>query len=158
MKPIRFLIAGCGVLALVFLASSAWPAKTSQTKLKEAMGENFQKIQIVLKSLITSDYRGLTPKIEIIHEHAVELGKASPGFLKSDFTRRMFKNYAFGLESQSRNMLIVLKELIAHDKQERQPGMLNIDYLRGVVALHFGNIVTSCVLCHNQFRRKVIGK
>ncbi|MEE8435793.1 MAG: hypothetical protein V3S64_13500 [bacterium] len=127
--------------------------------MKQMMGENFETIQTILKNLITSNYKELPKKIEVIHEHAVHMGKSPPDAVNTEFTRKMFINYAYSLEVQTRNMLTILKELIKHDrKTPRKSGELNIDYLRVVSARHFGDMITSCVLCHNQFRRKVIDK
>lgn len=151
--PLTLLI---GVFALVFTIIPVSPVQSTTPAIKRLMGENFQNIQLILASLITSDYQNLPEKIQLIHDHAVDLAKTTPSFVKTDFTKRMFNNYAYGLEYQTRNLLTVLKVLVDHDKKQTQSGKLNIDYLRVVAARQFGDIVTSCVLCHNQFRRNIV--
>lgn len=159
MKKIIPLLVLIAVSAFIFNASSNSSAKTASKSMKRMMGENFQTIQLILKNLITSDYKKLPGKIEVIHEHAVHMGKSPPDGVNTEFARKMFINYAYSLETQSRNMLTVLEELIKHDqKTPQKKGKLNIDYLRVVSARHFGDMITSCVLCHNQFRRKVVDK
>lgn len=156
MKKILSLLTAVGLLAFLIALPSPWAAK--QPGLKLLMGENFQNVHLILSDLITSDYANLPEKISTINEHATGLGINPPDFLKSEYNRRLFSDYASGLQYQSRNMLTVLKELIRHDRKSSQPGQLNIDYLRVVAARHFGEIVTSCVLCHNQFRRHMVVK
>lgn len=145
------------LVAIMVIAQPAWAQTKSGTNLKSIMGENFQNIQLILQNLITSNYNNVPKEIKIIHKHAVDLGKTQPDFIKSDFSKRMFTNYAYRMESQAGNMLTVLEELIKRDQAKTKSGALNIDYLRVVAAQHFGEIITSCVLCHNQFRRKRVG-
>ena len=156
MKKILFLFATVGALAFLIPSPSPWAAK--EPGLKRLMGENFQNVQLILSDLMTSNYGSLPEKISSINSHAIDLGKNPPDFLKDNYSRRLFSDYASGLQYQSGNMLTVLKELIQHDQQRSQPGKMNVDYLRVVAARHFGEIVTSCVLCHNQFRRHMVGQ
>lgn len=141
---------------MIVAVPSPRTAKDSTSNMKQLMGENFENLQLILSNLIAFDYGNLRERIKTINEHALELEKFPRGIVKSEFNRRRFVGYACGLESHSRNLLTVLEELIKHDKQQSQAGMMNIDHLRVVAAQHFGQIVTTRVLCHNQVRRHMV--
>jgi len=149
-KPLA-IVAASALIVVGLLAGSARQAASAD--IKNLMGDNFQNIQVILFNLVSSKYEKLPGQIETIHKHAVELTKRLPDTVKSDAQKRMFTTYAYQLESSTSNMLTVLEALNQHDKTAQEPGKLNIDYLRVVVAGQFGQVVTSCVLCHNQFRR-----
>ncbi len=164
MNPLNRRPAGA-ILVFVFLASaifisgvtlSAWGGKKAELPLKAMMGDNFQKVQVILMDLVTSNYAGIPVEIENIREHAIHLSRHGPHDKVGKTNPRLFKNYAYTLERQASSMATVLAELIRHDQTPSTPGQLNIDYLRVVAARHFGDMVTTCVLCHNQFRRKVV--
>jgi len=142
------------LIGLTLLAAPARPAGDSA--IKNLMGDNFQNIQIILSNLITARYDKLAPQIKTIHEHALELSKKPPATVKTETERRTFVTYAYQLESNTANMMTVMDVLIQHDKSPTEPGKLNIDYLRVVAAGQFGQVVTTCVLCHNQFRRYTV--
>ena len=126
------------------------------SSIKALMGDNFQNIQVILYNLVTAQYQRLPNQIRVIHDHALELQKKVPDTVKSDIERRTYSAYAYQLESNTANMNTVLDVLIEHDKNPTEAGKLNIDYLRVVAARQFGEIVTTCVLCHNQFRRYAV--
>jgi hypothetical protein len=141
-------------VALVSGAVLAGMARqASSSSIKDLMGDNFQNIQVILYNLITARYDRVPEQIRVIHQHAVELPQKVPETAKSDFEKRTFVTYAYQLESHTSNMLTVLDELNKRDKMQADPGKQNIDYLRVVAARQFGEIVATCVLCHNQFRR-----
>ncbi|HKI97431.1 MAG TPA: hypothetical protein VKB51_03040 [bacterium] len=146
------------VAAVALIAFGVGFARTSHAAdgIKSLMGDNFQNVQVILIDLVTAQYQDLPAKIQVIHQHAVDLPKKMPNTVKTEAQRRMFVNYAYQLENNTSNMLTVLDALIQHDKTASEPGKLNIDYLRVVAARQFGEIVTSCVLCHNEFRRYVV--
>ena len=158
-KPVWAILVILSIAVTVFISGfslAAWGGKKGDLPMKSMMGDNFQKVQVILMDLVTSNYIGLSGEIESIREHAIELSKKG---LKSKIGKsnpRLFTNYAYTLERQAGNMATVLTELIRHDQIQSTPGELNIDYLRVVAARHFGEMVTTCVLCHNQFRRKVV--
>jgi hypothetical protein len=139
------------LLAVGLLAGSTSQAQSA--KLKSLMGDNFQNVQVILYNLVTARYNLLPAQIRPIHDHALELTKTVPPDLKTDVAKRTFTTYAYQLEYNTSNMLTVLNELVQHDKTPVEPGKQNIDYLRVVAARQFGEIVSTCVLCHNQFRR-----
>lgn len=141
------------VLGIGMIDSNPVSAAKDSSGLKPLMGDNFGKMQVILINLITANYKGLPQSIENIRDHAIEISAMSPASVITEADRKMFSNYAFSMERQAENMLTVLRELINHDRAQTTPGMMNIDYLRVVAARHYGELVTTCVLCHNQFRR-----
>jgi hypothetical protein len=147
------------VLAVTVLLLFAWGvpprAADEESEVKRMMHENFRVVDAVLVGLVTAHYDGMPEKIELIRDHAQHLSQNVPEKIDAD-ARRTFVTYAANLEYKSANLITVLKELIARDKQRPDPGVLSIDYMRAVAASHFGDIVTTCVLCHNQFRRAVL--
>lgn len=145
------IAAAFALLSFGVLAGMA--GRASSQPIKELMGDNFQNVQVMLYNLVAAQYDRLPGQIRTIHDHAVKLRNNPPDTLKSEFEQRTFTTYAYQLENNTSNMLTVLEELIQHDQQQVQSGQMNIDYLRVVAARHFGEIVTTCVLCHNQFRR-----
>ena len=147
-------IALAAALALILAGVLTGMAqRANSASLKELMGDNFQNVQVMLFNLVRSKYEVMPAQIATIRDHAIELGKKMPETIKTDFERKTFISYATQLENNANNMLTVMHELIKHDKSPNEPGKLNIDYLRVVAARQFGEMVTSCVLCHNQFRR-----
>jgi len=154
----RFALVPVMLLAALILVIGAGPALSAEkaSDLKPLMGDNFGKMQVILVNMITANYKGLPERIEEIRDHARAISAMSPNSVKTDTDRKMFTNYAFTMERHAENMLTVLRELIKHDQAQASPEVMNIDYLRVVAARHYGELVTTCVLCHNQFRRKSV--
>ena len=155
MRKFLKLLSVFVVLSAVALGISAGLAgRASSSPIKELMGENFQNVQVVLYNLVTANYDRLPAQIAVLRDHATKLAKGPPeGIAPSEFEKRLFVTYATELERATNNMLTAMAELRRHDTMPSEPGKLNVDYLRVVVARHFGEAVTGCVLCHNQFRR-----
>ena len=154
-------ITKCAAMVSVFALFAFGPLSgttsfAQSSPIKALMGDNFQNIQVILYNLVTAQYDRLPAQIRVIHDHALELQKKVPDTVKTTEEKRTFTAYAYQLESNTGNMLTVLDVLNQHDKQQSDPGKMNIDYLRVVAARQFGEIVTTCVLCHNQFRRHVV--
>jgi len=144
------------LLGVLFLAWAAQPIKAAdQTEIKRLMGDNFQIVQDILIGLLTAHYEKLPEKVNVIRDHAFELSKSVPQTVPPEL-HRTFVAYAFNLEQKAGDLNATLSELIRHDRQRTDPVALNIDYLRAVTASQFGELVTTCVLCHNQFRRKSV--
>jgi hypothetical protein len=123
------------------------------TDLKKVMGDNFQRVAMILNNLIAARYESIPHEAELIVEHASLLIKSPPREVKTQEERSMFLTYASSLKTSAMNLLEVTKELAKRDKQQNTPGQLSVDYLRVAAASHYGIMVTNCVLCHNQFRR-----
>jgi len=141
-------------LALGWLAGTAAAAgDTSSTGLKQLMGENFQVVGKILTDLIAARYDSIPAESEAIMKHADQLMAMPPASVKSKAERDLFLSYATNLKIASSHLMVVTTELAQRDKEHKGGGEMNIDYLRAVAAEHYGSMVTSCVLCHNQFRR-----
>ena len=153
MKPILRSI----IIALIsLLVSSAMVLAAGETRaMKQLMGENFQNIHKILNDLIISNYAPVPEAVGVIRSHAEGLTRQPPLAIKVGEERLLFVSYATNLRVAASHLITVTEELIRHDRQGGA-GELKVDYLRVVAAQHFGTVVTSCVLCHNQFRRYTV--
>jgi len=140
-----------GIAAAVLCAAGAAVAK--EASLKRLMGDNFIGLQNILVGLITSSYGGIPSQVEIIYDHATELTKSVPDSAKAD--RDRFLTYAFSLQGHASDLKSIVELLIEHDKASGGRD-LPTDQLREAAAAHYGGIVTTCVACHNRFRRRIV--
>lgn len=140
-------------VVILFLAS---PALGADKDLKSLMGENFQNLHIILNDLITSQYQTLIKDAGIIENHADKLAATTPSSAVTEQQRELFAAYANLLKMRTRHLIDVAQALQERDQTKQTPGVMNVDYLRVVIAEHFGQMITTCVLCHNQFRRRVL--
>ena len=145
--PLRIVLA---LAMLVFLAAFA---QGQNKDIKTLMGENFQNLHVLLNDLIISNYTTLADDAAIISAHATQLTKNIPATAVTAEQRELFVAYANTLRVNTQHLITVSQELMKRDRVQTNPGKLNVDYLRVVVAEHFGRMITTCVLCHNQFRR-----
>jgi hypothetical protein len=129
------------------------PSSAEEASLKRLMGENFIGLQNILVGLITSSYGAVPGQVDIIYDHATELTKAVPDSAKKD--RDRFLTYAFSLQGHASDLKSIIEVLIEHDKASGGRD-LPTDQLREAAAAHYGGIVTTCVSCHNRFRRRVV--
>ncbi len=86
---------------------------------------------------------------ELLTKHAQAIRSLDP----SQYTKEMpksdyFQSYALHLESSSHNLKVVAEEI----ERERAAGAERSRYLRPNAAVFFGQIVSMCTNCHNQFR------
>ena len=153
MSRIKTAVALVGVFLLAWAAQPLVAA--DRADVKKLMGDNFQLMQDILEGLLTAHYDNLPGDVAVIRDHASALSSNVPQSVPQE-SRRTFVTYAYTLEQKSENLITVLAELIKHEKQRTDPAALNIDYLRAVAASEFGEVVTTCVLCHNQFRRRTV--
>jgi cytochrome c556 len=140
-----------GIAAAVVGAAGVAIAKDAS--LKQVMGENFVGLQNILVGLITSNYGAVPAQVETIYDHATELTKNVPDVAKGD--RDRFLGYAFSLQGHAADLKSIVEVLIKHDKASGGTD-LPTDQLREAAAAHYGGMVTTCVACHNRFRRRVI--
>ena len=138
---------------LVFLISSG---NAAGKDIKAMMGENFNNLNKILVDLITGHYESIPAELKVIENHADLLLDNIPASIKSVKEKTLFNTYATSLKRYAGHTIVVAEELLRRDKNSAAKGELNVDYLRAVVAEHYGQVVTTCVLCHNQFRRKVM--
>lgn len=141
-----------GIAAAVL--GSAGVAVAEEVSVKQLMGDNFVRLQNILVALITSSYGGVPDQVEVIYDHATELTKEVPDSAKGD--RDRFLTYAFSLQGHASDLKSIIEVLIEHDKAKGGRDDLPTDQLREAAAAHYGGIVTTCVSCHNRFRRRVV--
>jgi hypothetical protein len=139
-------------LATLWLTGAAAAA---DDPIKTLMGENFARVGVILNELIGARYESLPQQAELIKNHAVQLIEKPPASVSSKPDLDMFVTYANFLKRSASSLEAVTAELLKRSQASTQPsGELSVDYLRVAAAEHFGNVVTACVLCHNQFRRR----
>jgi hypothetical protein len=148
----RIAVVVLGGLAAAVLGA-AGAAVAEEASLKRLMGENFIGLQNILVGLITSSYGAVPGQVDIIYDHATELTKAVPDSAKKD--RDRFLTYAFSLQGHASDLKSIIEVLIEHDKASGGRD-LPTDQLREAAAAHYGGIVTTCVSCHNRFRRRAV--
>ena len=141
-----------GIAAAVL--GSAGVAVAEEVSVKQLMGDNFVRLQNILVALITSSYGGVPDQVEVIYDHATELTRNVPDSAKAD--RDRFLTYAFSLQGHATDLKSIIEVLIEHDKARAGRVDLPTDQLREAAAAHYGGIVTTCVSCHNRFRRRVV--
>jgi cytochrome c556 len=140
-----------GVLAAAVLHA---PAQGRNQDIKQLMGNNFGQLQSILVNLIRSDYRTLPHDVDIIATHAGKLSKAIPASVGGK--DEQFLSMAYSLQTHAKSLKLITEILGEHDRGATPGAGLNIDYLRNSAAAHFGQMVTACVACHNQFRRRML--
>lgn len=133
---------------------SANHARAEDMPIKQLMGENFAGLQQILAALITSHYETVPAQLDIIRDHAAQLALAVPESAKAD--RERFLGYAYNLQGHASDLNSIIAALVEHDTASSTGKLLPVDQLREAAAAHYGGMVTTCVSCHNRFRRAVI--
>lgn len=149
----QFAAVVLGIFATLSLAAAGF-AVANETLVDQEMGENFAGMQIILTSLMTSDYAAAPDQIAIVAEHANHLMHAVPDSAMKD--REHFLAYATNLQGHASDLKSIIEDLIQQDKERADGKMLDTSDLREAAAAHYGGMVTTCVACHNHFRRLVI--
>ena len=144
------------VLFVVVTLGMTQNATSRELDLRKVMGSNFAHLQKILVDLIRSDYSQVPKEVAIIEQHAVDLAKDIPKTITRD--KQVFLALADSLQTNAKNLRIVAGLVADHDKKPMSPGKLNIDYLRNTAAAHFGQLMTTCVACHNLYRREIVMK
>ena len=154
MKTAWKFAAVIGFAGLLGAALQLNSAVGKDRDIKQLMGNNFGYVQTILVNLIRSDYRNLPHDVGIIAQHAEQLSTDVPASVggKDD----LFLAMAYNLRTHANHLMLIVNKLGEHDKGALPGGDLNIDYLRNSAAAHFGQMVTACVACHNQFRRRML--
>jgi hypothetical protein len=145
------------VLGLVALSLAGTPVlaqDSSKLPIKQLMSENFARVGKILTDLIAARYTETPKEADLIVQHANQLIASPPPSIKSDDDRAVFLTFATNLRLAATNLKDVTQVLASRDKEAAGSGELKVDYLRVAAASHYGNMVTACVLCHNQFRRR----
>jgi hypothetical protein len=152
MIRVRIAAGLAACVALVGMSVSTL-ALAEEKPIKKLMGDNFNGLQTILVSLITSNYAAVPRQADAIHNHAVELAQMAPESPIAD--RQAFLSYAYNLDAHALDIKSIVELLIEHDRASTK-GRLETDHLRGALAAHYGGMVTMCVACHNRFRQTVI--
>jgi len=155
MNKVVVKTAVIGVAALALLSVQAMGQGGKKVELKAVMGDNFVRMQLIQAALITADYSNLLENVNYIRQHAKDIDKLKPADIRGKPLEKVFDNYTQNLVVTADHLYTVSKELQVHD-QKKPGGQLDIDYLRAVAASHYGQLVSTCVICHNQFRRWVV--
>lgn len=138
------------ILLLLLVATA--PAITAaqgqdEPPLRQVMAPNFERMRDMLYHiLVDEDYAVVLEDTEHIVEHARFIRARDP--VKGMPENSYFQNYATFLEAHATSLGNVAKALLDEDVDpaHRQT------HLRPQAAMHFGQIVTMCVSCHNRFR------
>jgi len=151
MKNATKLISMVAILIVSLVIAQT--AATREMDLRKMMGSNFGFVQKILSDLIRSDFTQVPKDVMIIEQHSFDLIKTPPKNIGAD--KQVFLALADSLQLHAKNLRVVAAMVIEHDKQQVSPDKLNIDYLRNTAAAHYGQMVTTCVACHNLFRRAI---
>ncbi len=143
-----------GIMLVAVLGLNNGAVEGRDVDIKGLMGENFGQIQKILINLITGNYQNVPHDVDLIKEHAIQLSKNVPA--SAEPNRELFLAIAFNLRVHAGNLSTIARTLMERDSETANGQLLKIDYLRNSAAAHFGRMVTSCVACHNQFRRGVV--
>jgi len=143
------------VLAAIAVAGlgAAGLAANKDVPVKQLMGDNFARVQLILGALIISNYDGLPEQIQIINDHATDLTQSIPDSITEG--RDRFLVYAYSLQGETADLKSIIETLIKMDAAGRKEGVLGENQLREAAAAHYGGIVTTCVACHNRFRHTI---
>ena len=139
------------MLCVAIIAAAGVLSAQGQEKagLRQVMGPNFENMNdMLLHILVDEDYGTVSEDAKRIVKHAQLIRKVGPSKDMPDVS--YFKNYANFLEAHSTGLGIVAETIQA----EERLGAERSAYLRPEAAMHFGQIVTMCVSCHNRYRQR----
>ena len=139
------------VLLLVAISSAGILYAQAQEKgdLKQVMGPNFETMSdMLLHILVDEDYGIVSEDAKRISKHAQWIRKVGPSKDMPEVS--YFKNYANFLEAHAMSLEIVADTI---QREERAKGERSL-HLRPEAAMHYGQIVTMCVSCHNRYRHR----
>ena len=125
-------------------------SRADDVDIKKMMGTNFDHIQKILVDLIEGDYSAVPHDVQVIEEHAIQLATSIPKSAKNN--EKQFLVLAFNLQVHANNLQLITKTMQEGKKTSKKMIGLDIDYLRNSAAAHFGQLITTCVACHNLFR------
>jgi cytochrome c556 len=140
------------VLFVVAVMGSAFARAEEAGDIKQEMKVNYEKMGEMLGHiLLDEDWDQTIKDAELLTKHAqaiksLDSSRYTKDMPKSDY----FQSYALHLESSSHNLKVVAEEI----ERERAAGAERSRYLRPNAAVFFGQIVSMCANCHNQFREK----
>ncbi len=139
------------MLCAAIIAAAGVLSAQGQEKagLRQVMGPNFQNMNdMLVHILVDENYGAVSEDAKRIVKHAQLIRKVGPSKDMPDVS--YFKNFANFLEAHATSLGIVADtiQMEARAKAERSV------HLRPQAAMHFGQIVTMCVSCHNRYRQR----
>lgn len=145
-------IMGIVFFGIVGISASGFIANADDKKgeFKDLMGSNFQLVQKILIDLIRSEYKTIPHDVAIIQDHAEKLTKINHPARAKD--QKVYLSMAYNLVVHARNLKTIAETLLQHEPTVEAKTGIRIDYLRDTAAAHFGQMITTCVACHNLFR------
>jgi hypothetical protein len=132
-------------LFFVFIALTSLGIAQEKTSITPQMAQNLKAMNsIMLHFLVDENYQVIATNSQEIIQHANDIMGKSP----TKEGQKVFESYALQLEANA-SILKVLAEKIQKGAGEKQ---IDTSTLKKTAALTYGQIVTSCVSCHQQFR------
>jgi hypothetical protein len=144
------IITAIPVLLVIAVVGIAFAG--DQQVLKDSMKVNNEKMGEMLENILLDESWGETAKdAAILEQHAEVIKALDP----SEYTKGMpkaeyFHGYALHLQSSSHNLKVAAEEI----EKEVASGADRSAHLRPNAAVFFGQAVSMCTNCHNQFRGK----
>jgi cytochrome c556 len=140
------------VLLVVAVVGSAIARDNETDDIKEKMKINYEKMGEMLDNILLDDnWDVIAEDAGVLKQHAqvikaIDPNRYTKGMPKSEY----FQAYALHLESSSQNLKVVAEQI----ERERASGAEKSRHLRPNGAVFFGQAVSMCTNCHNQFRGK----
>jgi len=139
MKKLMMAIGIIGILTGVGFSQEP-------TSIAPDMVVNLNAVNAIMAHLIVDEnYQPVVNDCAQISAHAKDIFEKSPS--KDPASIKRFQSYALQLEANA-DILKVLAEKIQKSNEEK----LDTGTLKKTAALTFGQIVTSCVSCHQEYR------
>jgi hypothetical protein len=138
------------VLFVVVVMGSAFAGAEEADDLKATMKMNYEKMGEMLGHiLLDEDWDQTIKDAELLTKHAQAIKALDSSRYTKDMPKsEYFESYALHLESSAHNLKVVAEEI----ERERAAGAERSRYLRPNAAVFFGQTVSMCANCHNQFR------
>jgi hypothetical protein len=140
------------VLFVVAVMGSVFAQAEEPSGIKEKMKINYEKMSDMLGNiLLDKNWDKTIQDAELLATHAQEIKALdSSRYTKDMPNSEYFQSYALHLESSANNLKVVAEDI----EKEQASGAKRSRYLRPNAAVFFGQAVSMCVNCHNQFRGK----
>jgi hypothetical protein len=140
------------VLLVIALTGSAIAQDREAGSIPEKMKLNLEKMDAMLSHLLLDErWDAIIEDAGLLMKHAQVIRALDPSEYSDEMPKSdYFESYALHLESSSNNLKVVTEEI----ERERAAGGQRSEHLRPNAAVFFGQAVTMCVNCHNQFRKR----
>ena len=148
MKSIKTIT----VLSIVAVMGSLLAQAEEPSGIKKQMKINYEKMSDMLGNiLLDKNWDKTIQDADLLAKHAQEIKALdSSRYTKDMPNSEYFQSYALHLESSANNLKVVATDI----EKEQASGAERSRYLRPNAAVFFGQAVSMCVNCHNQFRGK----